>query len=175
MSTHLGSPLPLNTVACHECDSVAVFILPWVVVLEFIWSARLNSTHTPPCHRLQPHPLLHMTELQVQGWWGTQIIFTVPTAPVTRFVKREHISLRIFILTPLCPASPISRYKYHHISNQLFKYPCAYISSESGGLLWRLSSTTGFSLVGCTHLKMWVSSASKWQWNAGSCQSHGNT
>lgn len=41
------------------------------------------------------------------------------------------ISLRNLILTPICPASSISRYKYRHISNSLLKYPYAFISSKS--------------------------------------------
>ena len=75
---------------------------------------------------------------------------------------------------PLCSASPVSRNKYLHRSNQLFKYPFAYISNNSGGLLWRLS-TTLFSLEGFTHLRGGqVLLPSSRQRNARSCQSQGN-
>lgn len=113
----------------HDCDSGSF-------PLSFSASSALpNPPHTAT-HAIYSHLVLppHFQLCDDKDLHGT---FEVPVIPVAMSVKGNtfgmhvFISLGIFVLIPVCPASPISMYKYHK-SNELLKYCYGYKSSKSG-------------------------------------------
>ena len=102
----MGSPLPLITVAHHECDSAAVSILPWDAIffsrIDFICPGKLYP-HTTVLSAPTSSPS-SLSWASSSEMTATQINLAVPRPPVAWFVERKCvwnvllISLRLFIL-----------------------------------------------------------------------------